>query len=284
METTGIDREAFAKVVRDAKAPLTPKHLAQVALGSSAPKKVQAAEKTLESLQESGSVYKFPPEQRGRPVRFGSCPPVQWVQRRILDKVRSTGGRVTEKQVKEYLRSWEVKLYDEAVSGLIGNGQLHRLALKRKYLVSSAPTPFDYLLGRHVTAVKEILDRINRKRAEPITLSQLRSFLDGNLDRPTPPGDLTEEMIRAWYDKDVPLRGGVTSVPISWTWKHYVARCKEQGVDPDLSRFHQLLLNLSQSHRIELIPHSRTQEIPPEDVRLALTSPTGEVLYYWRWR
>jgi len=276
-----MDELELAEIIRREGTPLTAKRVAEAALGSSGAKAVRAVEGLLSSLRESGRIHQFPPEQRGWAVRFGSVSPVEWVRGRILNAVKDGSGKVSEKQLKDRLHKWELKVYDEAVGGLVRNGRLHYLAVRYKYVLSSAPTPFDYLLGRQVTALKEILERINRRRTKALTLGELRSFLDGAF---AAPGELSEGMIRAWYDADLPLCGGVTTVPIPWTWKHYVTWCEEHSLQPDLGLFHACFRKLFLTQRIELVPHSGTHDISGDEAQLALSGSSGEVYYYWRWR
>lgn len=283
MNASSIDGNRLAEVVRNAGVPLTAKGVARAALGSSGRKAVGEVEQILESLQQSGQLHKYPPRQEGGVVRFSSVPPVEWVRGRILGKVKDGGGRVTQNQVRDHLHKWERSLYDDAVGGLIRDGKLHYLTVRHKRLVSFSPTPFDYLLERQVTALKEILERINRRRAKPLSLGELKSFLDGSSTAAGESGELTEEMLRAWYDEDVPRLGGVTSVPIPWTWEHYESWCKEHDFRADVNRFHGLLRSLFQAGKIELIPHSRTHETPLREAELALSGQGGELLYYWRW-
>ncbi len=288
MAANTMDEHRLVQLVDNAGIPLTAKKVALAALGSAGARDVAAVEESLNRLQQAGKLHAFPPEQRGWAQRFYSVSPLEWVQDRILKRVEAGSGRVTQKQVKALLYKWEHKYCDEAVGGLIKEGKLHYLALRSKFLVLSPPTPFDYLLDRQVTALKEIVERINRRRSRPLTVDELRSFLDGDSaassEQSSIPGRLTEDILRAWYDEDVPLRGGVTSVPIPWTWNHYVHWCKENGFQPELDRFQGLLKSLYEAGTIELIPHSHAHEIPSEEARVALSAPSGEVLYYWRWR
>lgn len=288
MKANRIDEQRLAQVVQSAGVPLTAKQIAEAAVGSSGKRAVVEVGEALEGLRQSGRMHVFPPKQARQPERFGMVPPVEWVRQRLLDIVRRGEGKVTQKQVKDSLHKWEQRYFDEAVGGLIRDGKLHYLTVKYKYVVSFAPTPFDHLLGRQVTALKEILERINRRRSKPLSLDELRSFLDGSSTLHTREtgvaGALTEEMLRVWYEQDVPQLGGVTSVPIPWTWRRYESWCKEHGFVADLGRFHQVLHHLSQARRIELIPHSRTHTIPVQEEEVALSGPSGEALYYWRWR
>ena len=288
MTAKKFDDDTLDRVVRNSDAPLTAKQVARAAFGSSGSSAVEEAEEALVRLSHAGHFHEYPPEQKGRARRFGVTPPVEWVRKRILNKVRDGDGKVTQKQVKDHLRKWETKYYDDAVGGLIRESKLYELRVQYKYLVSFQPAPSDYLLRRHLTALKEILDRVNRRRSRPISFEGVRALLDG-ATVPAPAkapkaAEVTEEMLRTWYDEDVRRSGGSPFVPIPATWKRYDSWSKKQGLDRNLTRFHELLRNLARAGRIDLIPHSRTHDIPDGEAELALTGSAGELLYYWKWR
>jgi hypothetical protein len=90
--------------------------------------------------------------------------------------------------------------------------------------------------------------------------------------------------LREWYQKDLPKRGGLSSIPIPWTWSHYESWCSSNNVDPDLGQFQDLLRALGREGKVEFIPHSLTQSVPERESEIALRGPHGEVLYYWKWR
>jgi hypothetical protein len=288
MKQRPIDEQTLVNVVRSADVPLTPKRAALAAYRSASADSVEHVHQALVRLDRAHEVYEYPPERRGRAVRYGSVTPLQWVRRRILDRVEQGGGKVTEKQVRGHLHAWERRLYDHAVGGLINDGRLHRLTVRYRYLVTFVPAPFDYLPDRHVSSLKEILERINKRRAKPLSLEELRSFLnDTAVSGPSATvtsGKPTEEMLRGWHKEDVPKLGGMTSVPIPWTWGHYAAWCGEHHYRPDLATFHELLRELAESGKIVLIPHSQPHEIAQYEADLILHGERGESLYYWRWR
>jgi hypothetical protein len=98
------------------------------------------------------------------------------------------------------------------------------------------------------------------------------------------PAELTDKIWRRWYEKDLPRRGGVSTVPIPWTWRRYVQWCSDNGVRADSDQFLSTLRDLAQSGRIELVPHSLTHQLPPDEVKLCLRGECGETLYYWKWK
>ncbi len=241
--------------------------------------------RVLSELKDADAVFEFPPARsRGMP-RFGAVSQLDWVARRILAMVEQAGGRVTLGSVCHRLVTWEAKLSDKAIGRLIKEQKLSYLTVRHKYLVSWRPEPTDHLLPRQTTALREILHRINRHREDPLSWDDLA----GLLNRPVRAGgpgvsaQLTDDQLRVWYAEDLARRGGVTTVPLGWTWKHYEDWCRSNGQEPDLDLFHHRLLELRQAGRIELIPHSMTLPLGESEAFAALRSEHGEVLYYWRW-
>ena len=49
-------------------------------------------------------------------------------------------------------------------------------------------------------------------------------------------------------------RGGVKTVPLSWTWERYDVWCKSNKVEPDLKGFHDSFLQLQRAGKVNLFP------------------------------
>ena len=141
-----------------------------------------------------------------------------------------------------------------------------------------------YLLQRQVSALKEVIERINRHRKKSITLEEVRDLLNGSLEVSRTSCHITAALLRRWYDDDVVERGGVSTVPISWTWARYESWCRSHSLVPDLGHFHESFRGLQKSRKIELIPHSGTENLSERESEISLTNERGEVLYYWKWR
>jgi hypothetical protein len=276
------------ELLRTSDGPLTTKQVAQKACGSTSPKSIGTIESILEELLARGSVFEFPPERSGYGARFWWLNPVDWLAERILSTVKESGGRVTLRKLRESLRKWETRYFDEALGRLVRERKLFYLTVRFKYVLSYPPNPYDYLLPRQVTALKEVLERINRYRKNTLSVEDLRAFLNGSTVPETSPikasARLSEDLLREWYNKDLPKRGGPSSIPIAWTWSHYESWCRSRKVDPDLGYFQDFLRSLGREGKVEFIPHSLTQSIPERESEISLRGHHGEVLYYWKWR
>ncbi len=287
MSADSQQRTVILQLLRDSDAPLTVKQVASTVSGSASSKNVAEVRTILGELKVSGDAFEFPPERIGREPRFGSTSPVEVLAARIVGKVREAGGRVTVRQARESLPKWGKGYFDQCIGKLVKEGRLFYLTVRFKYILLSQPTPFDHLLPRQVTALKEILERVNRFRKRRLPLEELQAFLNGSdavkVSTPEESGLPSEDLLRGWYQKDLPKRGGITSIPIWWTWGHYESWCLSNNMRPDLVQFHDLMRSLHRTGKIDLIPHSRTQEIPAREVELSLRGQYGEVLYYWKW-
>jgi hypothetical protein len=280
-------KKRILRFIRESHSPLSIKQLSEVALGFSGKQAVGIIEGDVANLKVSGQIFEFPPDRAGRGPRFGLVSPADWLAARIIRLVNESGGRLTLKQVKGSLRQWETPYFDEAIGKAVKDERLFYLTVRYKYVLSSRPTPFDYLLPRQVTALKEILERVNRRRKTALALVDMRAFLDGAGASAVPTASAsglpTEDLLAEWYRVDVPRRGGLTSIPISWTWDRYESWCLASGLQPNLGEFQEFMRTLRRNGKIQLIPHSMTQMLSERELELSLRSQSGEVLYYWKW-
>lgn len=288
MSASAERRKEILELLRGSDAPLTAKQIAKTALGSASATEMQSVSGALAELKVSGDAFEFPPERTGSEVRFWHTAPADWLGERIVSKLKDAGGRLTLRQARSSLRKWETRYFDQALGRLVKEGRLFYLTVRFKYILLSAPTPFDHLLPRQVTALKDILERVNRHRKGTLSLGELRAFLDGSqhvevatIERSDQP---SEDLLCEWYRKDVPRRGGLSSIPIPWTWGRYESWCLSGEVKPDLARFHDFMWSLHRAGKVEFIPHSMTQELSAREAELSLRGQHGEVLYYWKWR
>jgi len=282
------DQSIILELIRSANTPLTAKQVAQNWLGATGQEKVRIVQILLEELSAAGRTFEFPPQKEGFSKRFGVAPPLEFICGRILSLVEDSGGRITQQGARAALKKWEREYYDQAIGKLAREKKLFYLTVRYKFLVSEPPTPFDHLLPRQVTALREILERINRHRKTALTIEELKTFLNVYDLVKVLPGavseKLSEDLLREWYNNDLPRRGGLASVPIPWTWSHYESWCISNKTKPDLGKFQDFMLHLHRAGKIELIAHSMTQSLPDRESEIALKGQHGEVLYYWKWR
>lgn len=287
--TTNADKlREIVETLRTSDEPLTAKQVAQKAFGSDSQKNSERTAAVLGELAVQGKVFEFPPERSGYGARFGSVKPSDWIAERILGTVKEAGARVTLRKLRESLRKWETRYFDEALGKLVRERKLFYLTVRFKYVLSSPPDPYDYLLPRQVTALKEVLERINRHRKNALSVEDLQAFLNGSIgEKPPHPQASTrpsEDLLREWYHMDLPKRSGLSSIPIPWTWNHYESWCRSNKGAADLAQFQAFLWDLNRAGKVEFIPHSLTQSVPERESEIALRGPHGEVLYYWKWR
>ena len=288
MPTRDHMSEVVAEILATSDQPLTTKQIVRKAFGSISQKNIERMGADLGDLLARGKVFEFPPERSGYGTRFGLVKPSDWLAERLLTVVQEAGGRLTLGQVGQGLRKWERPLFDEALGKLVNERKLFYLTVRFKYVLAYEPDPYDYLLPRQVTALKEILERINRHRKNALTIEEVRALLNDSTVTETSPIEtsrsLSEDLLREWYTKDLPRRGGPSSIPITWTWSHYESWCRSRKVEPDLGEFQDFFWSLAREGKIEFISHSLTQSIPERESEISLRGHHGEVLYYWKMR
>ena len=168
---------------------MTAKQVTLKAFGSTSSKEIEKVTGVLDQLKTGGAAFEFPPERAGYGPRFGLVSPSDWLAQRIVTTVKEAGGRLTLRQVRDSLRKWETIYFDEALGKLVKDEKLFDLTVKSKYVLSSQPHPSDYLLPIQITALRGILERINRHRKTALTIEELKTFLNG----PKPPEVLPDK-------------------------------------------------------------------------------------------
>jgi hypothetical protein len=174
-------------------------------------------------------------------------------------------------------------LVDEAIGGLISNGKLFEKpgTTKSKKYTTRRPRPTSVLTARQRQSLETIVKGISAHRSHPLTLSELLEFLDGPVSRP-PAGTLTLDRLEELYRVDLPSRGGLTSMPIPVTWRHYAAAVQAEGNTPNRAEFERVLLQGRGQGRIEMTTHEWPATLSAEEAAAAISQADGRVLYYWR--
>lgn len=287
--TVGADlSREIIELLRASGRPLTGKQVAAEVLGSATPKTLEKIGAALTELIAQGTAFEYPPERSGYGARFWCVNPTDRLAERIMAEVAQADGRLTLRRLRAGLKKWEIPYFDQVLGNLLREKKLFYLTMRFKYVLSSPPDPYDHLLPRQITALREILERINRHRKNALTLEEARDILNGRssteIAPPQATGIPTEDLLREWYNRDLPKRAGLASIPIPWTWTHYESWCTSNKARPDLQRFQEILRSLHRAGRIELIAHSMTQSLPERESEISPRGPHGEVWYYWKWR
>jgi AcrR family transcriptional regulator len=202
------------------------------------------------------------------------------VKQAILERVSGSQRLLTRQELKSALPDEDRGMFTEAVSQLIAEGRLFE---KGKRLTTEPPLPTDFLTETHKNSLRKIVGLLNEHRRDRLAFETLLALLNGELAAPTRALDqeLSEEWLVRWYGEDLPRREGLRSMPIPWTWKHYVRWCEERGMQPNTDRFHQLLKSMAMHSRIALTAHDSPRNLPTEEAAILLKDPKGRTIYYW---
>lgn len=287
--SVGVEwQKRILEFVRNSKVPLTSRQIAELGFGLTSGEDVDTVREILDKLKASGDVFLFPPVRTGFAARFGSVSPTDWVGMKIVGMVEEAGGRLTIRKIRSDLGKWEKRYFRRSIEELIKEEQLFYLKVQPKYLFSSPPTPCDHLLPAEAKALKKILEKVNRYRRRTLSLDDLTAFLNGSDGMKGPrvakSGRPTEDLLREWYEKDLPRRGGPRSIPIPWTCAHYESWCVANRLRPDRVTFQNFMWSLYRAGKVEFIPHGMPQELSAREAKLSLRSQRGQILYYWKWR
>ncbi|MCI0417802.1 MAG: hypothetical protein L0312_01050, partial [Acidobacteria bacterium] len=206
------------------------------------------------------------------------------VKQAILERVPGLQRLLTRQELKAALPAGDRGMLTEAVNQLIAEGRLFEKKSDRiQGLTPEPPLPTDFLTETHKNSLHKIVVRLNEHRRNRLDFEALLAFLNGELAATTPEldQDLSEELLVRWYGEDLPRREGLRSMPIPWTWKHYVKWCEERGLQPNIERFHQLLKSMAMRSRIALTAHNSPSNLPPEEAAILLKDLEGRTIYYW---
>lgn len=267
--------------------PLISAQIVGALFGSKKQSCTDEVEQALLELIRSENAFEHPPRRRGERKRFWTESPTALTAARILE-ILATKERLTLRNVREAIPTSYRGFFDEALGSLMREKRVYPLTVgKVKYLLNRAPKPTEHLLRRHLTALKDIVEEVSRRRKAKLSVSEVMRFLDGCETVIEPgmpaPKQIPEKVMSSWYKEDLARLMGSKSVPIPWTWSRYEKWCREQRLEADLPGFHQMLRLLAHAGKIELVPHGMSQPIDPEELPIAIKTDRGELLYYWKW-
>ena len=247
----------------------------------------------LEGLATQGRAHEHPVSRKATNASrcFWYAPADTYVDA-LLARAIAPGGEWTDSQLRKTVPKAYHDLVDEAVGRLITGGKLFA-SVKRgatRRWQTSPPRVTEGLTAAQHQSLGTILQRVNALRRPALTITELLSFLDGDVpSRPmTVGGDvktatesLTPEALMAFYAADLSRREGLRSMPIPWTWRRYVEASERHGDTPDRARFHRLLQELAASGRIALGRHDAPSRLSEEELAVVERTADGGVLYYW---
>ncbi len=288
MQPHELDSETIVARLSAAVAPLTASQVCKAMTKCSKDADVDSVETSLQEMVRNGMIFEHPSRQKNQGKRYWTTSPLDLVKSKILKLIAGKVRPHTLTQVKEVVWACEKPFFDEALGALINQKKAYLITAKRrKYLSERVPRPSEYLAPEHLTTLKEIVKIVRPHRKQGLTFAELLRFLDGagtKVEELGTPVQVSDELFMQWYEADLPrLRGG-RSVPIPWTWARYEAWCSTNRFSPQVADFKGRLLHLSGAGLIDLVPHSRTEPIPEHEMRIAIVSERGEILYFWKRR
>jgi hypothetical protein len=239
-----------------------------------------------EQLAHTGQVFRHPSAARGAQAAhaYWHTSSSELVRRRL----QATLGASTQSTLAKLLGCAPRQYRDmvqAAIATLLRERQLFEKpggGKARTY--TTTPLPATALLtAAQRKALQGVLDKINPARSQALVLDELLRFLDGaapvRVGTAAPP---TLVQLEELYRQDLPARGGLSSMPIPFTWRRYAAQSTHQGAMADRAAFEQLLLDSAAAGRVELIAHEWPATLGSDDLEAAIRQPGGRVLYYWR--
>jgi hypothetical protein len=288
MPASRAQREAVWKALRESRTPLTVTALVKSVRDSGTAITVPVCVHILADLVKEGAAWSYPPRVKNQKPRYWHKDPVSAVADRIFEIISEVHDPITIRGVERILHAWQRQFLPEAVGLLVNERRLFLSPRKfSTYLRLQPPRPEEYLLARHLAHLQDILDRTAPSRSRKLTLADMLNFLAGDAgsDQVAQGGpELSNTLMRSWYEQELPELLGSTAVPIPNTWERYRKWCEETGIEPTTAQFHEALSRLVAREEIELIPHDRTEPIPSHEREILMQGPRGESLYYWRWR
>jgi hypothetical protein len=242
-------------------------------------------EQGFERWVANGRLFRHPAASRAaKPVHaYGLESPAAFVRQRLqlaLDgNTQLTLVKLRACAPKEYRA-----LVDDAIAVLVRAGQLFAKPGAKAKAYTTTPSPASSLLtAAQRKSLEVLLNKVNTLRPQRLGLDELLAFLDGSAPSATPATPApTLALLEELYQLDLPTRGGLSSMPIPFTWRRYTQQLATRGAGPDRAAFEQLLLDSAASGRVELIAHEWPATLAPDDLAAAIRQPSGRVLYYWR--
>jgi hypothetical protein len=239
-----------------------------------------------EQLVDAGRLFRHPSAARAAKFKHAYWPdsPTSLVRQR-LQRALDSNTQITLAKLRACAPKEYRKLVDATIATLLQEGGLFEKpgSAKSKAYTTQPLPPTAFLTPAQRKALPGLLDKINRVRRPPIAVTELLQFLDGAAAaKPSVAALPTLSQLEELYRLDLPARGGLSSMPIPFTWRRYAQLNPGNGAGPDRAAFEQLLLDSAAAGRVELIAHEWPATLAADDLAAAIRQPSGRVLYYWR--
>jgi len=242
-------------------------------------------ERCFEQMARVGRLFRHPSAGRAaKPAHaYWGESAAEFVRRR-LQSALGTSTQITLTKLRASAPPQYREVVAASIVTLLREGQLFEKPGSKAKTYTTTPLPATAVLTAvQRKALQSVLNKVNTVRSQALTLHELLQFLDGAAVQAanaaaTPTLVLLEEL----YRLDLPARGGLSSMPIPFTWRRYAERGTHTGAKVDRAAFEQLLLDSAAAGRVELIAHEWPATLPADDLAAAIRQPGGRVLYYWR--
>lgn len=243
-------------------------------------------ETAFEQLVDAGRLFRHPSAARTAKLKHAYHPdsPTSFVRERLRRALHGIA-QITLAKLRASAPGEYRKLVDAGIDTLLQEGLLFEKpgSGKSKTYTTQPLPPTAVLTAAQRKSLQGLLGKINGTRRPPLGLPELLQFLDGTPStKPHAPALPTLEQLHELYRLDLPARGGLSSMPIPFTWRRYAQLSAGSGADADRAAFEQLLLEGAAAGRVELIAHEWPATLTPDDLAAAIRQPSGRVLYYWR--
>ncbi|MEW5983004.1 MAG: hypothetical protein AB1806_11635, partial [Acidobacteriota bacterium] len=230
--------------------------------------KRSAVETALDELTASGDIHRHPPARTGGAPLFHRHPARDYAASRVRQAI-SGDARLTPTALRRAVGKAYQPFFDEVLAELVAAGHVR---------------PTRFLTARQVSQLTSITGTMNTLRSTPLALASVLALFDGAPATVAPAvldQSLSEAQLVQWYAEDLPSLGGLRSVPIPWTWRHYEAWSAARSCRPSLDLFHRHLLAMASRAAVGLTPHDHEGRLPDDEKHVLPLTPAGYRAYYW---
>lgn len=237
-------------------------------------------------LAKSQTIWEHPPRTAKGKTRYWHKSPVEFALTLIQEKLNADSGAITIPSLKARIAKGYRAFVDDALGHAIQEGDLYEFRRgKSRYVCDREPGARELMTPAQLRSLKGAVTTLQQAGRKQLTVDAVLAFMDGGeIPAPSQNGGgaaLTEDLLREWYQADLPSRGGLRTMPFAKTWSRLREWSQSQGHAPNLTEFHGLLSSLARHSVVALTPHDEPARLPVEDQELLLENPDGAKLYYY---